>query len=185
MVANDSSVLSPVTHLEYCVQVWAPHFRRDMSKLKGDQDGKPENKLSLGKRRQWWGIWLLFSLKVSPMVAEGTAGSVLRKDRLRLDVKITFLTIKRYTKIKQPVLEIGYLSLELFKQRLTDCLLCHRGNSCGSMGWIRWSPRSLWFQILWWGGQRRSGEKISGKQSLVKMEWLLVPFWQSWAHWGW
>ncbi|KAK4830483.1 hypothetical protein QYF61_011207 [Mycteria americana] len=115
IVALCSALVRP--HLEYCVQFWAPHYKRDMEGLERVQ--RRATKLVKGGCREV-GVGLF-----SQVTSDRTRGNglKLRQGRFRLDIRKLFFTervIKHWNRLPREVVESP--PLEVFKSRLDEVL---------------------------------------------------------------
>ncbi|KAK4822092.1 hypothetical protein QYF61_009792 [Mycteria americana] len=110
-------------HLEYCVQFWAPHCKRDIERR--------ATKLVKGLEHKSYEEWLReLGLEVgvglfSQVTSDRTRGNglKLRQGRFRLDIRKFYLTervIEHWNRLPREVVESP--SLEVFKGRLDEVL---------------------------------------------------------------
>ncbi|KAK4831689.1 hypothetical protein QYF61_018741 [Mycteria americana] len=115
-------------YLEYCVQFWAPHYKRDMEVLEHAQ--RRATKLVKGLEQKSYEEWLRELGEVgvglfSQVTSDRTRGNGLKlhQGRFRLDIRKFYFTervIKHWNRLPREVVESP--SLEVFKRRLDEVL---------------------------------------------------------------
>ncbi|KAK4811509.1 hypothetical protein QYF61_011557 [Mycteria americana] len=129
MASRSRAVIVPLhsalvrLHLKYCVQFWAPRYKRDIEGLERVQ--RRAKKLVKGLESTSYEEWLrelgLFSLEKQRLRRKRTRGNGLKlwQGRFRLDISKNFFTervIEHWNRLPREVAESP--SLEVFKRRV-------------------------------------------------------------------